>query len=132
MTKTTPKHLPAGVSIAIDSLDILGEGPWWSTRSQSLWRVDIDRKLLHCWCKKDDSHRQWQLPQKVGCFVPNLAETAGVVALPDGLYWRELEDSFQKTIENMKWTTTPESIPPVVQPVKQTLAYLMLPPTPIT
>ena len=93
MKKNTPEELPEGVSIAINSRDALGEGPWWSQQSQSLWRVDIDGQLLHCWCAKDDSHTKWQLPKKVGCFVPNLKETAGVVALPDGLHWLELRDN---------------------------------------
>ncbi len=93
MIKNLPEELPEGVSIAISSQDCLGEGPWWSERSQSLWRVDVEQRLLHCWNTEKDSHTQWELPKTVGCFVPNLDETAGVVALSDGLYWLELKDN---------------------------------------
>jgi L-arabinonolactonase len=91
MIQTPQRKLTQGLEIAIPSNDSLGEGPWWSTHSQSLWRVDMVEKLVHRWQPRENTHRHWTLPDEVGCFVPNEDETMGVVALRDGLYLLDLD-----------------------------------------
>ena len=91
MSSASLPDLAAGLEVAIASDDTLGEGPWWSTRSSSLWRVDIRKQLIHCWRPGDDTHREWALPDQVGCFVPSPNETAGVAALSDGMYWFDVQ-----------------------------------------
>jgi sugar lactone lactonase YvrE len=83
--------LPSEVDVAIASDDLLGEGPWWSTHSHTLWRVDINNQRVHRWDPRSDLHKHWPLPDKVGCFVPNADESFGVAALSDGLHWLNLE-----------------------------------------
>lgn len=78
------------LKVAVDTDDILGEGPVWSVAEQALYWVDIDRPALHRWQPATEGHMTWALPSQIGCFA--LKEGGGaIVALRDGLYHFDLE-----------------------------------------
>jgi xylono-1,5-lactonase len=54
----------------------LGEGAIWSDDDQALYWVDIHPGLLHRYDPATDGRETWQLPEKIGCVVP---ESRGVV-----------------------------------------------------
>ena len=63
---------------------IVGEGPLWDAKTETLWQVDIRGKCLYK--IKDGNAEKIELPQKVGCMA--LSETGRVlVAMEDGVYW---------------------------------------------
>lgn len=56
--------------VVIHDHDLLGEGPWWSVREQSLWRVDILGQTVHSWSPDSGRARKWEVGADVGFVVP--------------------------------------------------------------
>jgi len=76
----------ADVSLAFDADNHLGESPIWSTAQDALWWINCESPPeLHCWSPTSGKHRKWDLPQRIGGFVP---KTNGglLLALADGIY----------------------------------------------
>ncbi|GGJ88088.1 SMP-30/gluconolactonase/LRE family protein [Pseudomonas matsuisoli] len=66
----------------------LGEGPFWDTRTASLFWVDIiGRRACRC---VNGSLQAWQLPEVVSAFIPTQAGDA-LVTLPSGVYRLDLQ-----------------------------------------
>lgn len=62
----------------------LGEGPAWSTSSQSLWFVDIKGQMVHCHVPGTNQRNSWAMPGQPGFALP---ATGGrlVVGMPGAL-----------------------------------------------
>ena len=72
------------ISVAVDSADILGEGPVWSIDEQVLYWVDIEKKLIQRWNPKTKEKQVWELPSKIGSFA--LVKRGGcIIALETGI-----------------------------------------------
>lgn len=65
---------------------IVGEGPLWDPRTDTLWFLDIRGKCLYQTHYPSGEQEKISLPQKVGCMA--LSETGRVLAaMEDGVYW---------------------------------------------
>lgn len=62
---------------------ILGEGPAWDKKSQTLYWVDILAKRVHAW--KDDRDDFLQLDEFIGCVAPR--RDGGLVAALHASFW---------------------------------------------
>jgi sugar lactone lactonase YvrE len=58
------------VSLVYQTPSILGEGPAWDARTQTLYWVDIINKLLHVHHPADSSNQTLELEDMVGCIAP--------------------------------------------------------------
>jgi sugar lactone lactonase YvrE len=63
----------------------LGEGAFWNHKSQELYWVDIEGKMLHIYNPKTKQNKSFVLPSNIGTVVPKNNEEA-IVALQDGVY----------------------------------------------
>ena len=89
--------MAGALSVALPASDQLGEGPWWSTSEQALWRVDILVQALHRWDPTTGAESSWSLGEDVGFAVP--AGGGSVVAgLRSGLYLVELDGSDRRQL----------------------------------
>ncbi len=78
------------VEIAVQSMDILGEGPVWSQQDNSLYWVDIERKLLQQWNPITKEHKSWELHSNIGSFALR-CNGGTLVALRDGFHFLDLK-----------------------------------------
>jgi len=87
------------VEVAVQSLDLLGEGPVWSPQENALYWVDIDRKLLQQWNPVTKERKIWEMPSHIGSFA--LRRSGGaLVALRDGFFFFNLETSEAQSLGN--------------------------------
>ncbi len=77
------------VKTAIESRNILGEGPWWSVDEQVLYWIDIKKPSLQRWNPETKEHKFWSMPAEIGCFV-SCTPSRGVVALQNGIAFVDL------------------------------------------
>jgi sugar lactone lactonase YvrE len=78
------------ISVAVESRDVLGEGPIWSVEEQALYWVDIQRQLLQSWYPVTHERKIWEMPSAIGSFA--LRKSGGcVVALRTGLAFLDLQ-----------------------------------------
>lgn len=87
---TTPpkKTMPSISENAVLAYKIesqLGEGSFWNYKTQKLYWVDIEGKLLHIYDPETNVNTSFPTPSKIGTVVPKNSEEA-VVALQDGVY----------------------------------------------
>lgn len=74
------------VKVAYDAGNYLGETPIWSGEDKALWWVNCEHPPeLHRWDPASGQHRKWDMPMRIGGFVPK-ASGGLLVALADGLY----------------------------------------------
>uniref|UniRef100_UPI0035CAF9AB SMP-30/gluconolactonase/LRE family protein n=1 Tax=uncultured Sphingomonas sp. TaxID=158754 RepID=UPI0035CAF9AB len=74
------------VSRVLDVDNYLGETPIWSAAEQVLWWVNCEQPPeLHRWSPVTRKHDRFEMPQRVGGFVPK-AGGGLLVVLADGLY----------------------------------------------
>lgn len=70
----------------LDVDNYLGETPIWSEAEQVLWWVNCEQPPeLHRWSPSTGKHDRFEMPQRVGGFVPK-AGGGLLVVLADGLY----------------------------------------------
>ncbi|MEI7778936.1 MAG: SMP-30/gluconolactonase/LRE family protein [Actinomycetes bacterium] len=62
----------------------LGEGPYWSSRTQALVWVDIIGQNLHRQLVGSNAVESWSMPSRIGCAVE--WESDFLVGLADGIY----------------------------------------------
>ncbi|MCJ7702744.1 MAG: SMP-30/gluconolactonase/LRE family protein [Anaerolineales bacterium] len=80
------------IDVVIESNDVLGEGPVWSSNEQALYWVDIHRKLLQRWDLSTQERKIWELPSEIGSFA--FREAGGiVVAMRNGIGLLDLDNS---------------------------------------
>ena len=82
----------------------LGEGAFWNHKTQELYWVDIEGKLLHIYNPATKVNTSFATPSKIGTVVPKNSEEA-VVALQDGVYTINIKSgdiSLLSDIENDK------------------------------
>ena len=72
---------PTHVSVAIDSHDQLGEGPFWDDRLETLLRVDIARGLVHGWSPETGPAWSRQLDGEVSAAIPRAHGRGWLVAV---------------------------------------------------
>lgn len=58
--------------------NILGEGPLWNPRTQQLFWVDIEGKLLQCFDWRSQQYRSWDMPDLLCCIA--LHQQDGLIA----------------------------------------------------
>lgn len=76
--------------VALEAGDILGEGPVWSTREQSLYWVDIKKPCVRRWTPDTGEQRVWPVTAEIGSMA--LRSRGGMVlALRDGFALLDLE-----------------------------------------
>ncbi len=76
----------AGVTLAFDARNHLGESPIWSVPDQALWWVNCETPpAIHRWNPASGEHRIWAVASRVGGFV-HKADGGLLVALADGVY----------------------------------------------
>jgi len=63
----------------------LGEGSFWNHKSQELYWIDIEGKMLHIYNPKTKRNKSFALPSRIGTVVPKNSDEA-IVALQDGVY----------------------------------------------
>jgi sugar lactone lactonase YvrE len=51
------------------SRDRVGESPVWDVRSQALYWVDIESRLIRRWDAATEALQSWTVPERVGCIV---------------------------------------------------------------
>lgn len=77
------------MSLVADVKAVLGEGPIWVARDQSLYWLDIKgRRIFRL---RDEVVREWQTPVRVGSIAPRAAG-GFIVGTDDGFYGIELGD----------------------------------------
>jgi len=90
--KNTKKPSNTGMLIADLEYEIksqLGEGAVWNYKTQELYWIDIEGKLLHIYNPKTKINRSFPTPSRIGTVVP-FTKTEAVVALEDGIYKLQL------------------------------------------
>ena len=55
------------IECVVDSANLVGESPVWSTAQQCLWWVDVRGATLHC--LNADGRRDWQMPDFTPCLA---------------------------------------------------------------
>ena len=79
------------VNIAVQSCDLLGEGPVWCVDEQVLYWVDIQKKILQRWNPKSNVRDYWEMPSEIGSFA--LRKTGGcIVALRTGFAFFDIDN----------------------------------------
>ena len=67
---------------------ICGEGPLWieseSYAEQSLFFVDIDGQMLHCYKESTGERRSWELEEKTGWVLPRRNHEGFVAGVSPG------------------------------------------------
>ena len=79
------------LSTAIQSQNILGEGPWWSAEEQAFYWVDIKATKLLRWDPATKEQKSWAMPAEIGTFV-RASGNRGVVALQNGIAFIDLDN----------------------------------------
>ncbi len=74
------------LELLVDENAILGEGPTWDEKAQSLYWLDIMGKQLHIFEYAKGSNRTIELEQMPGTIVPRKSGGA-VIALQNGFYF---------------------------------------------
>lgn len=70
----------------------LGEGALWDHQYQRLYWIDIEGKTLYLYYPDKQLNKAYPLPQRIGTVVP-VSESTALVALEDGIYELDLENS---------------------------------------
>jgi len=92
--------------VAIESGNVLGEGPVWSEDEQALYWVDIQRRLLQRWEFATGSQKTWMMPSEIGSFA--IRQKGGcIVALRTGFAFLDLSNGDIQAI----YDPEPELIP---------------------
>ncbi|MET3808046.1 sugar lactone lactonase YvrE [Nakamurella sp. UYEF19] len=86
MTRSVTAVRPLGDSWAAGpGPSVLGEGPVWSVRDQSLYWVDIEGLLVHRWAWGTEVVESWPVPSLIGALA--IRERGGlIVALRSGIH----------------------------------------------
>ena len=80
---------------------LLGEGAFWNYKSQELYWIDIDGKLVHIYNPETKTNRSFPTPSRVGTVVPQTDSTA-VIALEDGIYIINTENGNIKVLSDVE------------------------------
>lgn len=72
--------------LPVDTLDQLGEGPWWSVEEQRLLWVDILGRAIRSSDLDGADAKSWHVPQDVGFALPAQDGTL-LTGQRDGLFW---------------------------------------------
>ena len=74
------------VNVEFDAKALLGEGPCWDERTETLYWVDIERKQLHAYSPLDKADKVYTFTEEVGAAV--VREAGGLVlALKSGFHF---------------------------------------------
>jgi sugar lactone lactonase YvrE len=90
-----------GLQVVSAGASLLGEGPVWDDRTQSLFWVDIAGRRLHRLHGPSGEQRDWPLPEEPGCIAlvagdaatPEDAAGRLVIALRSGFHGFDLSDA---------------------------------------
>ncbi|MDB5846417.1 MAG: gluconolactonase, partial [Rhodoferax sp.] len=67
----------SGASVLGSSRDRVGESPVWDVRSQALYWVDIESRLVRRWDEATKLTQSWTLPERVGCIALSARASTG-------------------------------------------------------
>ena len=87
MNATTALAMPAlhGAPRCLwDAGATLGEGTCWSSRTQSLWWVDILERRLYCYHPADGARRRWQFDEEISAVAERSHAPGLIVTLRRG------------------------------------------------
>lgn len=70
--------------LILDNRSLLGEGPVWDERNQTLYWVDIEGKKLHGYRPGHKEYTNWSFDVMIGAAVPT-EKGSLILALEDGL-----------------------------------------------
>lgn len=84
---------------AIQSTDMRGEGPVWSSQENALYWVDIDRKLLQRWNPVSKERKIWEMHSNIGSFALR-RDGSALVALRDGFFFVNLDTGETQSLGN--------------------------------
>jgi len=73
------------IDCVLDAKANVGEGAIWCSQQQVLYWVDIPVGVLHCFNPSDNTNKQWELGESLGCFALTKRSTL-VLALASGFY----------------------------------------------
>jgi L-arabinonolactonase len=79
------------VQLLIDARARLGECPLWCDRVGALYWTDIEGATISRWQEADGSVRQWNLPERVGCFALCDDTSSLLLGLASGIALFDLE-----------------------------------------
>jgi L-arabinonolactonase len=83
--------------------NLLGEGVQWNTHDQSFWWTDILSKKLFSYQLANQSLKQWDLPERLGCFAFADNRSEILAAFESGFAWYQLETG------KCEWIAKPEA-----------------------
>jgi sugar lactone lactonase YvrE len=75
--------------------DWCGESPVWSSDHQALFRVDINRRLIHRWQLENQETRTWEFDEPVAALALTTQQSVFLVALASRLIFWNCEMNFQ-------------------------------------
>ncbi|WP_198439693.1 SMP-30/gluconolactonase/LRE family protein [Pareuzebyella sediminis] len=89
--------------LVLDTKSILGEGPVWDWKKQTLFWVDIEGQKLHRLSPTPQNHTEWVLDAMVGAAVP-MKEGKLLLAMESGLVSFDLESEVLTTLHVLENT----------------------------
>ncbi len=95
----TSQSLKAEIEYEIAS--DLGEGALWNYKTQELYWIDIEKKLLHIYNPKTKENKAINMPSRIGTVVPVNSEEV-LSALEDGIYKTNLKNGTSELFIDMK------------------------------
>ena len=85
------------VEVAVQSNDMLGEGPVWNRRENALFWVDIERNLFQRWDPATNERKIWDVHTNIGSFA--IRESGGaILAMRNGFHLLNMDDGSLKAI----------------------------------
>jgi sugar lactone lactonase YvrE len=82
--------------------NILGEGVQWNDRDQSIWWTDIQSAKIFSYSPANKQLREWNTPERVGCFAFCDTDERLLVAFASGIAWLDLAS------DKYEWIARPE------------------------
>lgn len=87
----------------VDCHNLLGEGVQWNAQDKSFWWTDILSKKLFSYQLAGQSLKQWDLPERLGCFAFSDNRSEILAAFESGFAWYCLESG------RCEWIAKPEA-----------------------
>ena len=83
--------------------NLLGEGVQWNAQEKSFWWTDILSKKLFSYQLFSRSLKEWDLPERLGCFAFSDGKSEILAAFESGFAWYHLESG------RCEWIAKPEA-----------------------
>jgi len=87
----------------VNCQNLLGEGVQWNAQDKSFWWTDILSKKLFRYQLATHTLKQWDLPERLGCFAFVENKTEILAAFESGFAWYQIETG------QCEWIAKPEA-----------------------